>query len=98
MVLRRSQGSQEDDKDAGVHKSNSIPWQQFLVELYHKRAPHVFQGTNHICLSADSSTDGYHDTLVAIAYCWETNQGAYARCQHLQVGKQILPEEDCRGE
>ena len=86
--LAGDDGVRKEDKDAGVHNSNSTPWQQFLVELYHKRAPHVFQGTNHICLSADSSTHGYHDTLGGIAYCWETNQGAYARCQHLQVGPQ----------
>ena len=53
----------------------------------------MFAGCRHMCLSVDGSTHGKYDTLLGVAYSWESDEAAYAPLQRMHTGRVLLDTE-----
>lgn len=61
-------------------------WEHLYCAMYHHRTALAWPHTNHLCLSADSSTHSYEDTLLGLGYSWELNQTCFPNLQILVPG------------
>ena len=73
-------------EDAGVDRRSAPRWETLLQGMYHHRTSLVWPTLNHICMTADSSTHCYEDTMLAMCYSWEIDQACYPTLQHIVTG------------
>ncbi len=74
------------DADAGGSSRQASRWENLVQAMYRRRTELVWPTINHLCMAADGSTHGYHDTLLALAYSWELDQATYPALQHIVPG------------
>ena len=73
-------------EDAGVDRRSAPRWETLFQGMYHHRTSLVWPTLNHICMTADSSTHCYEDTMLAMCYSWEIDQACYPTLQHIVTG------------
>ena len=74
------------DADAGCNSKTASRWETIVQAMYHHRTSMVWPTVNHLCMTADSSTHCYEDTLLALCYSWELDQSCYPLIQHIVPG------------
>ena len=67
-------------------KGAGARWERLLSAMYHHRTSMVWQGVDHLCITADSSTHSYEDALLALAYSHELDRACYPPLQYIVPG------------
>ena len=85
--------TQERGGHGGCHAQTSQLWTRKIQSMYSSRAALGFRGAKHINIISDASRFSGRDTLVSVAYNYESDSGVYLNNQYLKCGKILGPED-----